>query len=307
MKELTDLTPALTPTAQTALRAIKTLRQYDLPTSAEAERSVLQSLSVEDCTAVILALSAPESKSESLSPSERVSQILDWLVRSAQTELQANVDRIIQLRTTNPDNELSVDPKQVLQELELRYKERTREFVRALVHAGLSNTVIAGLWSVFERSNTNKYDTDNITRNIPRLGKTIMLTSSQVDRFELSDTAAVLAHIEATIDDLEIQDIDSLPKDTYRVKFESKDAVIQYLRNSGVLDVPEIDICLSAVRDGFIVDLTALEVRPVPDAPLSPAALERTAKEIAIAVVKRWKAGSQAILLHFRSREKYFS
>ena len=88
MKELTDLTPALTPTAQTALRAIKTLRQYDLPTSAEAERSVLQSLSVEDCTAVILALSAPESKSESLSPSERVSQILDWLVRSAQTELQ---------------------------------------------------------------------------------------------------------------------------------------------------------------------------------------------------------------------------
>ena len=134
-----------------------------------------------------------------------------------------------------------------------------------------------------------------------------MLTSSQVDRFELSDTAAVLAHIEATIDDLEIQDIDSLPKDTYRVKVESKDAVIQYLRNSGVLDVPEIDICLSAVRDGFIVDLTALEVRPVPDAPLSPAALERTAKEIAIAVVKRWKAESQAILLHIRSREKYFS
>src|SRR5438105_15191160 len=115
MKELTDLTPALTPTAQTALRAIQTLRQYDLPTSAEAERSVLQSLSVEDGTAVILALSAPESKSESLSPSERVSQILEWLVRSAQPELQANVDRIIQLRTTNPDNELSVDPKQVLQ------------------------------------------------------------------------------------------------------------------------------------------------------------------------------------------------
>src|SRR5437868_15016912 len=109
MKELTDLTPALTPTAQTTLRAIKTLRQYDLPTSAESERSVLQSLSVEDCTAVILALSAPQSKSESLSPSERVSQTPEWLFTCAQTELQANVARIIPLRTTNPDHDISVD------------------------------------------------------------------------------------------------------------------------------------------------------------------------------------------------------
>src|SRR5437016_14544263 len=121
MKELTDLTPGLTPTAQTALRAIKTLRQYDLPTSAEAERSVLAKLSVEDCTAVILALSESQ---ENRSPSERVKSILDRLVRSAQSELQTQTDRIIQMRTTLPDIELTVDPKKVLQEIELRHQNR---------------------------------------------------------------------------------------------------------------------------------------------------------------------------------------
>ena len=98
---MTDLTlTELSTTAQTALRAIQTLRQYDLPNLQEAERTVLAKLSVEDCAAVILALSESQ---ENRSPSERVKSILDRLVRFAQSELQTQTDRIIQMRTTLPD------------------------------------------------------------------------------------------------------------------------------------------------------------------------------------------------------------
>src|SRR5438034_2824272 len=237
---MTDLTlTELSTTAQTALRAIQTLRQYGLPNLQEAERTVLAKLSVEDCTAVILALSESQ---ENRSPSERVKSILDRLVRSAQSELQTQTDQIIKMRTTLPDIELTVDPKKVLQEVELRYKNRTSDFIRALVRAGLSENVIAGLWPIFERS---KKDKEQIARSIRQIGKTMVLTANP-DRFELSNIEAVLAHIEATFDDLEIQDIETLSKDTYRRTFKSREAVINYLRTSGVLDVPEIDVCLTA-------------------------------------------------------------
>ena len=279
---MTDLSTA----AQTALRAIKLIRQYDLATSAEAETLVLQKLSAQDMTTVVLALSESESP---LSPVERVNHILDRLVNSYAPVLQFLTERCVNWRKANPDNTLSVDPDRIRREFELRYRDRTRDFVRALVHAGLSDNVIAGLWPVLEQSRERPLDTDSLTRNIRRLGGTMMLTSNHVDRFELSDARAVLAHIEATFDDLEIVDINTLPKDTYRLNFESREAVLHYLRTCGVLDVPEIDICLTAVQGGFIIDLTALEVTPTP----LPTPDPNAAKEIAIACIKRWKWGDR--------------
>src|SRR5437773_1546783 len=120
----------LSTTAQTALRAIRLIRQYDLATSAEAETLVLQKLSAQDMTAVVLALSESQ---ETRSPSERVNHILDRLVISRSAEFQTYTDKIIRLREANPELELSTDPKQSRLNLESQYKDRTRDFCRALI------------------------------------------------------------------------------------------------------------------------------------------------------------------------------
>src|SRR2546427_108845 len=99
---MTDLSTG----AQTALRAIRLIRQYDLATSAEAERTVLQSLSAQDMAACVVALSDSESSS-SLSPTERVNHILDRLVISRSAEFQTYTDKIIRLREANPELQFS--------------------------------------------------------------------------------------------------------------------------------------------------------------------------------------------------------
>ena len=186
----------LSTTAQTALRAIRLIRQYDLATSAEAETLVLQKLSAQDMTAVVLALSESQ---ETRSPSERVNHILDRLVISRSAEFQTYTDKIIRLREANPELELSTDPKQIRLNLESQYKDRTRDFCRALIRAGLSDNVIAGLWPIFERSEKNRrthkrrtcYD-DRHSRRIPRPPRRLLGRLCRRQRAGLEATPATV-------------------------------------------------------------------------------------------------------------------
>ena len=85
--------------------------------------------------------------------------------------------------------------------------------------------------------------------------------TTDIENYELPDLEAVIAHIQDTFDDLEVQPFETPSIGVHRVILPTKESVIYFLRTSSVLDFPDANIELSRTCVGFVIDRAAKEVQ----------------------------------------------